>query len=116
MPTKQSAHVTVYTDEARDLTYTITKPASTTLTGASWGMRSGGPAGTSTLTKTHTAGIGIVQSGTTATVTVRIEESDTASVTAGDYYHELRMVDEDGNSSVVATGRLALIASGTSSS
>lgn len=46
-------------------------------------------------------------------VTVKLSPADTSSLTAGSYYHELRLVDTSTNPAVVATGTITLKAATT---
>jgi hypothetical protein len=64
-------------------------------------------AGTPIITKTSTSTpAGITFSGKYATVI--LQPADTASLAAGSYYHELRIVDSAGNPSTPAIGPVTL--------
>ena len=94
----------MYQGEDKLLTFAITDdaddPADLTSSTATWMLAHKLALTNTVLTKITTDGI--VINGSNYEVTLL--PSDTVGIEAGEFYHELRMVDSDGKESVVATG------------
>ncbi|MEM9670660.1 MAG: hypothetical protein AAF950_17220 [Pseudomonadota bacterium] len=91
--------------------FTITGLQASEVVSAEWILADQDPGiGTSTpiVTKTVGSGITLTNSGADLQVTVTVDPADTATLTAGDYFHRLDYVHSDGSQYEAArgTGRL----------
>ena len=76
---------------------------------AQWIMQKYPESATADITKTLAAGeIDVATSGANGVVTITILSADTASLSAGEYYHELRITDASGNDSTILVGDVNL--------
>jgi len=102
---KLNQNFTIWKGNYMELSFYIEDVSTVEGCAAEWACAAAADAATNNIEKS-TTNSSITLSG--KTVTVILNPSDTASMTAGDYYHELRLVDTGNHPSTPAIGTMTL--------